>query len=93
MSYHLTNLAWDIDGARDELNAHGLLVLLRLAHLSLQSSAECTVTVPELAVKCRMSDSGVRRQIRVLEALGLVTQFKDGRRSCYRLSILPRESV
>jgi hypothetical protein len=93
MSHHLTNLTWAIDGSRDELNAHGLLVLLRLAHLSLQSSGECVVTVPELAVKCRMSDSGVRRQIRVLETLGLVTQFKDGRRTCFRISVAPRESV
>lgn len=90
MSHHLTNLTWEIDGAAIDLHAHGLVVLLRLAHLSVQSTAECWVTVPELAVKCRISDSGVRRQLRDLEAKGLVAQLKDGRRTLFRLNVAPR---
>lgn len=90
MSHHLTNQTWEIDPAGADLSPHGLLVLLRLAHLSVQSTGECTVSIPELAVKCRMSDSGVRRQIRVLEQLGLVMQFREGRRTCFRIYVAPR---
>lgn len=87
MSHHLTNLTWDIDPSNCDLSSHGLLVLLRLAHLSVQSTGECWVTVPELAVKCRMSDSGVRRQLRLLESMRLVMQFKEGRRTAFRVSV------
>jgi DNA-binding IclR family transcriptional regulator len=90
MSHHLTNLTWEIDGAAIDLHSHGLLVLLRLAHLSVQSTAECWVTVPKLAVKCRISDSGVRRQLKELEAIGLVAQLKDGRRTLFRINVAPR---
>jgi DNA-binding IclR family transcriptional regulator len=92
VSYHLMNLTWDMDSLSAELNAHGLLVLLRLAHLSVQSTGECTVTVPELAVKCRMSDSGVRRQIRVLEQMGLVMQLREGRKTHFRINVAPRDA-
>ncbi|CAG9256177.1 helix-turn-helix domain-containing protein [Paraburkholderia caribensis] len=91
MSHHLTNLTWDLADVPPELSAHGLLVLLRLAHLSVQSTGECSVSVPELAVKCRMSDSGVRRQLRLLEAIGLVMQFKDGRRTLFRIGVAARD--
>ena len=90
MSHHLTNLTWDIDPASCDLPSHALLVLLRLAHLSVQSTGECWVTVPELAVKCRISDSGVRRQLRLLEAMGLVMQFKEGRRTSFRINVALR---
>ncbi|RKE35260.1 hypothetical protein B0G76_1321 [Paraburkholderia sp. BL23I1N1] len=91
MSHHLTNCTWDLSDVPSELSGLGLLVLLRLAHLSVQSTGECTVSVPELAVKCRISDSGVRRQIRVLEAMGLVTQFRDGRRTLFRVNVAARD--
>ncbi|PRZ56601.1 hypothetical protein BX589_101251 [Paraburkholderia fungorum] len=90
MSHHLTNLTWDIAEASSDLSSHGLIVLLRLAHLSVQSTGECSVTVPELAVKCRISDSGVRRQLKVLEAMGFVMQFREGRRTCFRINVAPR---
>ena len=90
MSHHLTNLTREIDGAAIDLSSHGLLVLLRLSHLSVQSTADCWVTVPELAVKCRISDSGVRRQLKVLEAMGLVMQLKEGRRTSFRINVAPR---
>jgi DNA-binding IclR family transcriptional regulator len=90
MSHHLTNLTWEIDGAAIDLHSHGLLVLLRLAHLSVQSTGECWVTVPELAVKCRISDSGVRRQLKELEAMGLVMQLREGRRTLFRINVAPR---
>ncbi|KPD17246.1 hypothetical protein ADM96_20245 [Burkholderia sp. ST111] len=93
MSHHLTNLTWDIDGAKCNLSSHGLLVLLRLAHLSVQSTCECWVTAPELAVKCRISDSGVRRQLKVLETMGFVTQFREGRRTSFRINVAQREPV
>ncbi|CAB3742711.1 hypothetical protein LMG24238_06927 [Paraburkholderia sediminicola] len=93
MSHHLTNLTWEIDPADVDLSSHGLIVLLRLAHLSVQSTGECSVTVPELAVKCRISDSGVRRQLKVLEAMGFVMQFREGRRTSFRINVARRESV
>jgi DNA-binding transcriptional ArsR family regulator len=92
VSHHLTNLTWDIDGSSAELTGHGLLVLLRLAHLSTQSTGECAVSVLELAVKCRMSDSGVRRQIKLLEEMGLVMQFREGRRTYFRINVAPRDA-
>lgn len=87
MSHHLTNLTWDVDPASSDLSAHGLLVLLRLAHLSVQSTGACWVTVPELAVKCCMSDSGVRRQLKLLEMMGFVMQFREGRRTSFRVTV------
>jgi len=89
MSHHLTNLTWEIDGAALD-SSHGLLVLLRLAHLSVQSTGECWVTVPQLAVKCRISDSGVRRQLKLLEEQGFVVQLKQGRRTTFRINVAPR---
>ena len=88
MSYHLVNKGWNLDLPNAEFSAHGLVVLLRLAHLSVQSTGECCASIPELAVKCRMSDSGVRRQIRVLEELGLVMQIREGRRTHFRLNVV-----
>lgn len=90
MSHHLTNLTWEIDPAAADLSAHGLVVLLRLAHLSVQSTRECWVTVPQLAVMCRISDSGVRRQLKELEEMGFVEQFRDGRRTSFRINVAPR---
>ena len=90
MSHHLTNLTWDIDPAGPNLSSHGILVLLRLAHLSVQSTGECWVTVPQLAVKCRISDSGVRRQLKLLEEQGFVVQLKQGRRTTFRINVAPR---
>jgi DNA-binding IclR family transcriptional regulator len=90
MSFHLTNLTWDLDPANCDLSPHGLLVLLRLAHLGVQSTGACWATVPELAVACRMSDSGVRRQLKLLEASSLITQFREGRRTSFRVNVAPR---
>lgn len=88
MSFHLSNLAWEI-----ELRGPQKLVLLCLAHLSVQSTRECCVTIARLTVLCGMSDSGVRQQLTALIALGLVEELRDGRVVHYRVALgAPRAS-
>lgn len=86
MSYHLSNLAWEI-----ELRGTPKLVLLCLAHLSVQSTRECNVTVSRLAFMCGLSSSGVRQQLTALIAAGLVEELRDGRTTYYRVNVAPQE--
>ncbi|QGZ56724.1 helix-turn-helix domain-containing protein [Paraburkholderia acidiphila] len=86
MSFHLSNLAWDI-----ELRGPQKLVLLCLSHLSVQSTRECSVTIARLCVLCGMSSSGVRQQITSLVALGLVEELRDGRQTFYRVNVDVRD--
>lgn len=88
MSFHLSNLAWDI-----ELRGPQKLVLLCLAHLSVQSTRECSPTIARIAVMCGISDSSVRDQIRALGALGLIEELRNGRIVHYRVNVgAPREA-
>ncbi|WP_175760504.1 helix-turn-helix domain-containing protein [Burkholderia anthina] len=84
MSFHLSNLAWDV-----ELRSNRKIVLLALAHLAKQSTAECAPTVRKLAFMCGLSDSGVRDQLKLLEAAGRVEVIDcdDGPR--YRITVGP----
>ncbi|WP_321896004.1 winged helix-turn-helix domain-containing protein [Paraburkholderia heleia] len=84
MSFHLSNLAWDI-----ELRGPQKIVLLCLSHLSVQSTRECSVTIAKLTVMCGMSSSGVRQQITSLVALGLVEELRDGRQVYFRVNVVP----
>ncbi|WP_028204994.1 helix-turn-helix domain-containing protein [Paraburkholderia nodosa] len=86
MSFHLSNLAWEI-----ELRGPQKLVLLCLSHLSVQSTCECSVTIARLMVLCGMSSSGVRQQIGSLVALGLVEELRDGRQTFYRVNVHVRD--
>lgn len=86
MSYHLSNLAWEI-----ELRGTQKIVLLCLAHLSMQSTRECSVTVTRLAFMCGLSSSGVRQQLIALIAAGLVEELRDGRTTYYRINVTPQE--
>jgi DNA-binding transcriptional ArsR family regulator len=86
MSYHLSNLAWEI-----ELRGMEKLVLLSLAHLSVQTTRECSVTVSRLAFMCGLSSSGVRQQLAALIARGLVDELRDGRTTHYRINVAPQE--
>ncbi|CAB3783160.1 hypothetical protein LMG28688_01591 [Paraburkholderia caffeinitolerans] len=82
MSFHLSNLAWEI-----ELRGPQKLVFLCLSHLSLQSTRECSVTIARLMVLCGMSSSGVRQQLATLVSLGLVEELRDGRVVHYRVNL------
>lgn len=88
MSYHLSNLAWEI-----ELRAPEKIVLLALSHRSVQSTRECTMTVARLAFECGLSSSGVRQQLAALIARGLVDELRDGRTTHYRVNVAPQELV
>lgn len=88
MSHHLTNLAWDI-----ELRGMQKLVLLCLAHLSLQSTRECCPTIAHLAHRCGVSTSCVREQLKALGSAGLVEEFTDGRTTHYRINVMRQESM
>lgn len=85
MSYHLSNLAWDI-----ELRAMPKIVLLCLSHLSLQSSCECEVTVRKLSFMCGMSVSAVRTHIDALVSQGLVDEIGADGRNFYRVNVAAR---
>ena len=49
------------------------IVLLALAHLSVQSTGKCSATVARLAFMCGLSDSCVRDQLKALAANGYIT--------------------
>lgn len=68
MSHHLSNRTWDI-----ELKGNTKIVLLALAHMSIQSTGKCSVTVARLAFMCGLSDSCVRAQPKTLVANGYIS--------------------
>lgn len=88
MSHHLTNLTWGI-----ELRGMQKLVLLALAHLSVQSTCECTPTVRRLAFMCGVSTSCVRSQLDALKAKGFVDELQADGTTLYRVNVAPREKV
>ncbi|WP_186224595.1 helix-turn-helix domain-containing protein [Burkholderia gladioli] len=67
MSFHIQNLAWDV-----EVRSNQKIVLLALSHLAVQSTGECTPTVRKLAYMCGLSESSVRDQLKHLMDDGLV---------------------
>jgi hypothetical protein len=86
MSHHLSNRAWDI-----ELKGNQKIVLLALAHMSIQSTGKCSVTVARLAFMCGLSDSCVRAQLKTLIAkrhISLVPGALEGGAHMYRLDRL-----
>lgn len=86
MSYHLSNLAWEI-----ELRAMPKIVLLCLSHLSLQSTCECEVTVRRLSFMCGMSVSAVRTHVEALVSRGLVDEIGADGRTFYRVKVAARD--
>jgi hypothetical protein len=80
MSFHLTNLAWDI-----ELKGNQKIVLLALAHMGVQSTGMCAATVARLAFMCGLSDSCVRDQLKTLIAKGHISLVIQGGAHTYRL--------
>ncbi|HDR9026926.1 TPA: helix-turn-helix domain-containing protein [Burkholderia vietnamiensis] len=84
MSFHLSNQAWDV-----ELRSNQKIVLLALAHLAKQSTAECAPTVRKLAFMCGLSDSGVRDQLKLLEAAGRVEVIDGDDGPRYRITVGP----
>jgi DNA-binding IscR family transcriptional regulator len=88
VSHHLTNLAWNV-----ELRGMQKLVLLCLAHQSLQSTRECAVTVRRIAFMCGISHSTVRAQIAALCVAGLVEEIQGNGETFYRVNVAPQETV
>ncbi|PRG96594.1 hypothetical protein C6V04_04935 [Burkholderia multivorans] len=85
MSFHLTNLAWDV-----ELRSNQKIVLLALAHLATQSTGVCAASVRKLAFMCGLSDSGVRDQLKQLVEAGRVEVIDSDDGPRYRISVGPR---
>lgn len=84
MSFHLSNQAWDV-----ELRSNQKIVLLALAHLAKQSTGECAPTVRKLAFMCGLSDSGVRDQLKLLEAADRVESLIVDGEPRYRITVGP----
>lgn len=82
MSHHLVNLAWQKD-----LPHAPKIVLLALADFAQQSTGECFPSIRVLSAKCGLSASGVRSQIKLLEAADLIGVTDRDGSNLYRVKL------
>lgn len=85
MSYHLVNLAWEVDMPHTRK-----IVLLALAHFAMQSTGECYPSTRMLAARCGLSQSAVRTSLIHLENNGFVEKppMPEGAPIVYRVNLV-----